>query len=59
MGPETDDNAILQNKDLVCVGNRRHPLGDDHHRGISGVGLERPTEPGIRGQVEGGERVVE
>ncbi len=59
MGAESDDMAVLEDDDLVGVGDREHPLGDDDHGGVLGHGLQGPPESGIGGHVEGGERVIE
>ena len=59
VGAEPDGLAVLEHQDLVGVDDRRHPLGDDHHGGVGGVRRERGAQPGVGGQVERGERVVE
>ena len=38
---------------------RRDPLGDHDHGGVAGDRPQRGAQPGVRGQVEGRERVVE
>ena len=59
MGAAADDAATLDHQDLVGTDDGRHPLGDDHHGGAARAEGQRLAEPGIRGQVERGERVVE
>ena len=59
MGAEPDDLAVLEHDDLVGVADRRHPLGDDQDGGIGGARRQRRPQPGVGGQVEGRERVVE
>ena len=51
--------AVLQHDDLVGVGDGRHPLRDDDHRPSLVVGLQRGPQPGVGGQVQRRERVVE
>ena len=59
MGAPADDPAVFEHEDLVGVGDGRHPLGDDDHRSVAGVRFERRSQPGVGGQVERRERVVE
>ena len=51
--------AVLQHDDAVGIRDRRHPLGDDDLGHAGQLPPERLAEPGIGGQIEGGERVVE
>ena len=51
--------AVLQHDDLVGVDDGGHPLRDDDHRGVGGHRPQRGPQPGVGGQVERGERVVE
>ena len=57
--PAADDETVLQHDDLVGVDDGRHPLGDDDHRPVPGHRPERRPQPGVGGQVERRERVVE
>src|SRR5258708_4755994 len=54
-----DRCAVVEDEDLVGVADGRDPLGDHHHRRLAGVGAQRRPQPGVGGDVEGGERVVE
>ena len=55
----TDHAAVLEHHDQVGVADGRDPLRDDQHRRVAGDRLERRAQPGVGGQVERGERVVE
>jgi hypothetical protein len=52
------DPAVVQHQDLVRFGDGGNPLGHDDDGGIGGGALERRPEPGVRGDVQGGEGVV-
>ena len=54
-----DDHAVFEHEDVVGVGDRRHPLRHDHDRGVLRVRAERGAQPGVGGEVERRERVVE
>ena len=56
---DTDHRAVLQDHDLIGVDDGRHPLSDDHDRACRGDRAQRSPQPGVGGQVQCGERVVE
>ena len=56
---DPDDQPVLQHDDLVGVGDGRHPLRDDDHRLVPGGRLQRRSQPGVGGQVQRRERIVE
>src|SRR3954447_16761811 len=59
MGAASDDPAVLEHQDLVGVADRGDPLGHEHHRRLTGDRAEWSAQPGVGGEVERGERVVE
>src|ERR671913_159491 len=58
-GPAPHDHATVEDDDLVGVDDRRHPLGDDEDCRVAGHRSQGGAQSGVRGDVQGRERVVE
>src|SRR5258708_33564789 len=59
MGTAADDDAVFEDEDVVGGRDRRHPLRNDHDRGVLRVRAERGAQPGVGREIERGERIVE
>ncbi len=59
MGAGAHQSAGVEHEDLVGVADRRDALGDDEHGGVGDPRRERGPQPGVGGEVERRERVVE
>ena len=59
MGAAADDGAVLEDDDQVGVADGGDALGDDHDRRVAGDRPQRRPQPGVGGEVERRERVVE
>ena len=59
MRSQPDDEAVLEDDDVVGVDDGRHPLRDDDHRRLSRDGSQRLAQAGVGREVERRERVVE
>ena len=57
--PRPTTAAVLEHEDQVGVDDRGDPLGHDHDGGVPGGRPQRRPQPGVGGEVERGERVVE
>ena len=57
--PRPTTVPVVQHDDRVGTGDRRHPLRDDHTVASRRDRAERGPQPGVGGDVQRGERVVE
>ena len=59
MRAQAHNLAVLEHDDLVGVQDRRDALGDDEHRGIARLVLQRMAQCRIGLKVQGRKTVVE
>ena len=59
MGAASGQSSVFQHQDLVCVLNRRYPLGDQKDRTCSCVSSQRAPKLCVRGKVKGRCAVVQ
>lgn len=59
MAADAHRPAILQDNDLVGVGDGAHPLGDDEHGAARHLLAQGPAQGRVGLKVQGGEAVVE
>ena len=59
MRADADDAPFVEDDDAVGGDDRADALRDDEHRGVGGFGPQRGAQPGVGGEVERREAVVE